>query len=295
VAEGIEGKVCVVTGATSGIGLETAVQLAGLGARLLLVGRDPQRGAAALARVCDAGGADALFIAADLAVQAEVRRLAGAIRDRSDHVDVLLNNAGVLTSHRALTADGIDSMLAINHLAPFLLTNLLRDLLLANAAARVITVSSSVHRLGRIVPAQFEGTRQFPAGWRGYANTKLANILFTRELARRLSETRVTANALHPGLIPGTGLFRALPPPLPAALRLIARVPAGPFVTDVAEGARTSVFLAASPAVEGVSGEYFARCRIAPCSRAARDAERARFLWQLSAWLTGLTEPAIGP
>ena len=271
------GKVVMVTGATSGIGEAAARALARKRARLVIVGRSGQRcqtAADAIRR--ETGNPEVEFLVADLSSQAEVRRLAQEFRQRHSRLDVLINNAGAFFLRRESSADGIEMTFALNHLAYFLLTNLLLDLLKASAPSRIVNVSSAAHLNARIdlSDLQFDG-------WQGYGKSKLANLLFTYELARRLEGSGVTANALHPGLVASnigmnnTGLIRWIKP----LVNL--------FSIGCEEGARTSVYLASSPEVEGVSGRYFVHCKEEPSSVVSRDRELAARLWQISAGMTG--------
>ncbi|HEX7241050.1 MAG TPA: SDR family oxidoreductase [Longimicrobiaceae bacterium] len=277
-AGGMDGRVCVVTGATTGIGLATALGLARLGARVGIVGRNRERAEAARAAVAREAGPERvdLFLA-DLSSQAEVRRLAGELRARYGRLDVLVNNAAAYTRRRALTVDGIETQLAVNHLAPFLLTRLLLDPLRAGAPSRVVTVSSEAHRGARLDWGDLQGERMYN-GVRAYARSKLANLLFTRELARRTAGTGVTANAAHPGVVGTELLFGGWAP-----LRLLK-----PFLRTPEKGADTSVWLAASPEVEGVSGAYFRDRREIRPSEAALDDSAAARLWKASEELTGV-------
>ncbi len=271
----MSGKTCLVTGATSGIGEATAVRLAELGATVVVVARDPARGAAAVEEIrrrVPAGRLDVL--SADLARLAEVRRLAREVVDRYDRLDVLINNAGVISVRHEVTADGLERTFAVNHLAPFLLTTLLRDLLVSSAPARVVTVSSAAHKQVRAIPWD-ELPRGGPA--RGtYPLSKLCNVLFTVELAKRLAGTGVTANCLHPGFI-RTALGRDVTGFLAGAVRLVLRFQPGPEA-----GAETPVYLASSPEVAGVTGGYFVNRRPARPSALATDPAAAARLWTLS-------------
>jgi retinol dehydrogenase 12 len=278
------GQVCVVTGANSGIGKAASLALARLGATVILVCRDAGRGAAALAEVSAAAvaGTPALEIA-DLSSMAQVRDLAGRLSGR-DRIDVLINNAGLVLGDRRVTPDGFEYSFAVNHLAPFLLTNLLRAQLLASAPARVVTVSSAVHRGARLDLDDLQLERHF-SGLRAYANGKLANILFTRELARQLADSGVTANCLHPGSV-RTGFGNEGGTVLKVGLSAIL-----PSLSSPEMGAFTLVYLASSPAVAGATGGYYVSAARRRPSRAARNETTARRLWQLSAELTGLDRP----
>ena len=276
----MDGKVCVVTGATSGIGKATAVALAGLGAQVVLVGRDRDRGAAAAAEVAAAGASPPRLEIADLASMAQVRALAGRL-GALERIDVLVNNAGLMAGRRRVTADGFEEVFAVNHLAPFLLTNLLLGKLTA-APARVITVTSDAHTAARFDLDDPQLERGWES-WRAYANSKLANILFTRELARRLEGTRVTANCAHPGMV-RTRFGREARLPVRAGVTL-----ARPFMLSPRRGADTIVYLATSPEVAAATGGYYAKRQRREPSAAARDDAAAKRLWQLSEELTGLT------
>lgn len=280
----MKGKVCVVTGATSGIGEVAAIELARRGARVLIVGRSADRCAATLERVREAAGGDpsmAESIVADLSSQAEVRRVADEIGKRCDRLDVLLNNAGGMFLSRAESVDGIEMTLALNHLSYFLLTDRLLPLLKAGAPSRIVNVASDAHRGGRIDFDDIQLRRNY-SGWRAYQQSKLANILFTYELARRLEGTGITANALHPGFV-RTRFFQDFTGWVGFVIKLGARLVAiGPEA-----GARTSIYLATSPEVEGVTGRYFVKCRPVTSSPRSRDRDTAERLWRLSEELTG--------
>lgn len=276
----MSGEVCVVTGATSGIGKATAAVLAGRGARVILVGRDRGRGEAVAAEVAAPGGPAPRLEVADLASMGQVRTLAERL-NALERIDVLINNAGLMASQRRVTADGYDEVFAVNHLAPFLLTNLLLGKLAAADPARVITVTSDAHTAARLDldDLQLEHGWQH---WRAYANSKLANILFTRELARRLEGSEVTANCAHPGLV-RTRFGREAKLPMRAAVTLVQ-----PFMLSPRRGAATIVYLATSPRVAGATGGYYVKSQQREPSPAARDDATARRLWQLSEELTGL-------
>jgi retinol dehydrogenase-14 len=279
--ESMKGRTCLITGASSGIGKETARALARMGATVVLAGRDAARTGAALEEIrASTGNTDLHLAIADLSSQAEVRRLASECLERFASLHVLVNNAGAMYARRQTTVDGLELTFATNHLAPFLLTRLLRDRLAASAPARVITVSSMAERFGRIAFEDLQSERRYDA-LRAYGQSKLANVLFTRELARRLDGTGVTANCLHPGAI-ASNFGRHEPGPWGLLFRLVRPVLATPE-----QGARTSVYLASSPEVEQVSGRFFVRCREVRASRASRDPELARRLWEVSEQLVG--------
>jgi NAD(P)-dependent dehydrogenase (short-subunit alcohol dehydrogenase family) len=275
---GMQGRVCVVTGATAGMGQAMAMELARRGATLVLVARSPERAERTRAAVARAAGHDRVAVVlADLSIQAQVRAAAARILERWPAVHVLVNNAAVYTRRREESADGIETQLAVNHLAPFLLTRLLLDRLRAGAPARVVTMSSGAHRFGRIAWSDLEMLGGYN-GLRQYSNTKLFNVLFTRELARRVPAAQVAANAMHPGVV-GTSLLFGGWAPL-RLFKLLMRTPE--------RGARTTVYLASSPEVEGMSGGYYQDERPARLSRAARDDDAARRLWEISEQMTGL-------
>jgi NAD(P)-dependent dehydrogenase (short-subunit alcohol dehydrogenase family) len=276
----MDGEVCVVTGATSGIGKATATALARLGAQVVLVGRDRGRGEATAAEVAAAGALLPRLEIADLASMAQVRALAGRL-GALERIEVLVNNAGLMAGQRRVTADGFDEVFAVNHLAPFLLTSLLLGQLTAAAPARVITVTSGAHTGARLDLDDPQLERGWD-GWRAYANSKLANILFTRELARRLEGTGVTANCAHPGVV-RTRFGREARLPMRAAVTL-----GRPFMLSPQRGASTIVYLATSPEVAGASGGYYVKRQRREPSAAARDDATAQRLWQLSEELTGL-------
>jgi len=276
------GRLCVVTGASSGIGKAASVALARLGASVVLVCRDRGRGEAAMAEigVAATGGAPSLELA-DLSAMEQVRDLAARLAGLP-RIDALVNNAGLVVGRRKLTVDGLEHTLAVNHLAPFLLTNLLRSKLEASAAATVVTVSSLAHRSARLDLDDLQLERHY-AAMLAYSNSKLANILFTRELARRLAGTGVTANCLHPGTV-ATNFGQTGNRWLKAGLA-VGRY----FLRTPESGARTLVYLASSPEVSGQTGGYYVSRRRREPSAAARDDVLARRLWEISARLTGLS------
>ena len=276
------GKICLVTGATSGIGLITARALAQQGATVVLVGRNPERGAVTVSRIQqETGNPHVELLLADLATQAQVRQVAAEFQRRFPRLDVLLNNAGALFARRGLSVDGIEMTMALNHLAYFLLTSLLLDVLVASAPARIVNVSSDAHRGAQFDFADPQGVRRY-SGWRAYGQSKLANLLFTYELARRLKDTGVTANAVHPGFV-ATGFGHNNRGAFAWLIRL-----AQCFALSPEQGAETLIYLATSGAVEGVTGRYYVKQRPVASSRVSYDQAAAQRLWQLSAELTGL-------
>jgi retinol dehydrogenase-12 len=273
----MSGKTCVITGATDGIGLEAAIRLGAMGARLVLVGRNPAKGEAALATLrARVPGVSAEMHYADLSRRDEIARLAPALLAAAPRIDVLLNNAGAFVAKRTLTADGLEQTFALNHMGYFRLTALLRERLMASAPARIVNVASEAHRGARLDFADLQTTRGFN-GWKAYKRSKLANILFTRSLARRLDGTGVTANCLHPGFV-ATSFGDNNRGWWGWAIGIGKRVMAIP----VDRGAETPVYVASSGEIDGVSGRYFDQCREsvpAPPARNDADAER---LWSES-------------
>jgi NAD(P)-dependent dehydrogenase (short-subunit alcohol dehydrogenase family) len=275
------GKVALVTGGTSGIGKATAMALSAMGADVVVVGRDRERGEGAAAEIRARTGGKVDLALADLSSQAEVRALADEFKRRYDRLDVLVNNAGLVQSTRTETVDGLETTFATNHLAPFLLTNLLLDLLEKSAPSRVVTVSSEAERWGNIDFDDLQSKKKY-RGFPVYGMTKLANIVFTYELAERLEGTGVAATCMHPGAVntrfgtnntgPMTILFRAFKP----------------FMRTPEQGADTVIWLASSPDVEGLSGRYYANRKPLEPKKIANDPEARRRLWEESERLTGL-------
>ena len=278
---GMNGKVALITGGTGGIGKAAATVLAGLGAEVVVVGRDAEGGEAAVAEIREKSGNDGVSpLLADLSVQVEVRKLAEEFRERHDRLDVLVNNAGLVLSERNETPDGIEAQFAINHLAPFLLTNLLSDLLKKSAPSRVVTVSSEAQRWGKIDFDDLQSKKRY-RGFPVYGLTKLANVMFTFELAERLKGTGVTANCMHPGTV-NTGFAQNNRGPAALAFRLFK-----PFMRSPEQGADTLVYLAASPAVEGMTGKYVSDRKVTAASPIAYDETARKLLWEESERLTG--------
>lgn len=274
---GVRDKRVLITGATRGIGLAAAQALARRGAKLAIVARDDARGAEAVTSIESEGGSTVDLLHADLLSQASIRAVADQVLERYPRIDVLINNAGAVFVQRELTVDGIERTWALNHLAPFLLTTLLLDRLKASAPSRIITTSSDAHK-GKLIPFDDLNAER---SWRGrgftrYGETKLANIMFTRELARRLEGTGVTTYSFHPGVV-ATGFNRNNGAMMTAAMMFIA-----PFVRSPRKAAQTLVWLADSPDVSKQSGGYYEDSALAVSSRQAQDPSLAKRLWEVS-------------
>lgn len=278
----MQGKICLVTGATSGIGFVTARELARKGAQVVIVGRNAERCITTVGHIQrETDNQQVSHLVADLSSQRQIRQLAEGYQYRYGRLDVLVNNAGAFILRRRESEDGFEMTFALNHLGYFLLTNLLLDVITAGGSARIVNVASNAHFMGRI---NFENlqSRGFYNGWASYAQSKLANILFTYELSRRLAGTQVTVNTLHPGLVAtnfarNNGWFVRMMMPFVNLLAI-----------NVEEGAQTSIYLASSPEVEGVTGQYFVKQKPARSSPASYDRETARRLWKVSAEMVSL-------
>ncbi len=270
----LEGKACMVTGANSGMGKETAMALAQMKANVVMVCRDEAKGKAARREISKKTGNDSVdLLLCDFSALENVRGLAAEARSRYGKLHVLVNNAGLFT-FTGRTKDGFETTFEVNYLAPFLLTNLLLELLKSSAPSRIVNVSSVAHFSGHIdVPAIEK--KDTPSGWAGYGTSKLALVMFTYELARRLQGTGVTANCLHPGGV-AIGIWR-----MPTALTR-------PFMKSAKEGAQTAIYLASSPDVEGVSGKYFENKAAKDSSDESHDEAKARLLWDATWRLVGL-------
>jgi retinol dehydrogenase 14 len=281
------GKTVLITGGTGGIGRAAAIGLASMGARVGITGRDRERAEQAAAFIARESGnpAVAVFVA-DMSSQAEVRRLAGEVLATYPRLDVLMNNVGGFWAHRHATPDGLEHTFALNHLAPFLLTNLLLERLEASTPSRVVTVSSGAQAMGKIDFDDLMGEREY-SGQRAYNQSKLANVMFTYELARRIEGAGVTANALHPGMT--NTAFSAEDParkmaPVVTAMR--------PFMRSPKRGADTAVYLASSHEVIGISGRYFANRKSKTSNPSSYDTATTARLWSVSADLVGLANDA---
>ena len=283
VTPSMTGKTALITGGTGGIGRAAAIGLARLGARVGITGRDRVRAERAAGDIVRESGASTVDVfVADMSSQAEVRRLAGEVLSAYPRLDVLLNNVGGFWSHRHATADGLEHTFALNHLAPFLLTNLLLERLIASAPARIVTVSSGAQAMGRIDFDDLMGERTY-SGQRAYNQSKLANVMFTYELARRLEGTGVSATALHPGI---TNTAFSADDPARAFAPIVALM--RPFMRSPERGADTAVYLASSPEVDGVTGRYFADRKVKKSHESSYDTATTARLWRVSAELVGL-------
>ena len=277
------GKTVLITGGTGGIGKATALGLARMGARVAITGRDRGRTEAAAREIQSVGGKVEPFVA-DLSSQSQLRGLAEEVLQRLPEIDVLVNNVGGFWNTRHVTEDGHERTFALNHLAPFLLTNLLLERMQHSASARVVTVSSNAHTAGRIDFNNLQGEASY-SGANAYNQSKLANVLFTYELAERLRATTITANALHPGVV-----RTAFGAEDPASVQRILVPIVRPFMKSPAQGAATSIHLAAAPELEHVSGRYFANCKAKKSAERSYDHAVAAQLWLISSELVLATE-----
>lgn len=280
----MQGKICLITGGTNGIGKSAALALAKMGATVVIVGRNATKTAQVVKEIrAGSGNHNVGSFLADLSSQKEVRRLADEFKGKYQNLHVLLNNAGAAFMKRQLSVDGIEMTFALNHLAYFLLTSLLLDTLKASAPARIINVSSGAHTSGKIEFDNLQGERTY--GFGTYPNAKLATVLYTVELARRLEGTGVTVNALHPGLT-STGFGKNNGPVMAALVTLFAPL----FMRSPAKGAETSIYLASSPGVEGITGKYFYDSQVTPAAPQSNDLAMASKLWDVSAQMVHLPD-----
>ena len=274
----LQNKVVMVTGATNGIGYEAAKVLAGMGATIIGVGRNPQKCADAAAQITRlTSNSKVEFLIADLSVQAQVRQLAKTFKQKYDRLDVLLNNAGAFFARREESTDGIEMTWALNHLNYFLLTDLLLDVLKANAPARIVNVSSDAHTGAKGINFADVEFKHGYSSWGAYGHSKLANVMFTYELARRLEGARVTANVLHPGFV-ATGFGHNNGSLMRVGMNVVQKIAA----KKPEQGAATSIYLASSPEVEGVTGKYFSDNKETQSSTVSYDVDAQKRLWQLS-------------
>lgn len=278
----MQGKTVLITGATDGIGKETARALAKMGAKVTIVGRNREKSERVLAELKQStGNPNIELLLADLSSMQAVRDLAEAFKTKHDRLDVLVNNAGAIYDSREVTVDGYERTFATNHLAYFLLTNLLLDLLKKSAPARIVNVASEAHKSGKLDFDDLQSEKHFST-FTVYGTSKLANVLFTYELARRLAGTGVTANCLHPGVI-ASGFGNSTNRVLRIGFSLVR-----PFMIDAVKGAQTTIYCASSPAVEGVTGKYFKNKRPYPSRKLTHNEAIAKRLWEVSEGLVGL-------
>jgi NAD(P)-dependent dehydrogenase (short-subunit alcohol dehydrogenase family) len=284
----MDGKICLVTGGSSGIGYYTAREIARMGAVVIILGRNELKCIAAVEAIQrETGNPTVEYLLADLSSQAQIREAARQFYDHHDCLDVLVNNAGGFFLRRRLTVDGFEMTFALNHLAYFLLTNLLITALKASSSARVVSVSSGAHYKRQL---DFDDLQlvKFYNPMQAYGRTKLANLLFSYELARRLEGTHVTSNALTPGMV-ATDIWKKVNPWItPLINPVVQRVAKPPL-----EGAQTSIYLATSPEVEGVTGKYYADKQVVRSSAASYDLDTAKRLWEVSLQLVGLTDSGV--
>ncbi len=276
----MEGKICIITGANSGIGKATAIGLAKMNATIVMLCRDKERGESAQKEIIELTGNNNVdLILCDLSSQKEIRNFAIEFKKKYNNLHILINNAGVMLSKRALSVEGFEMNFAVNHLAPFLLTNLLLDMLKKSAPSRIVNVGSAAHRMGKIdfEDLQRENKKGRPMGL--YGNSKLAMILVSYELSRELEGSNVTVNVLHPGLI-NTNLGRDR--------SSTSKGFASKFFKSPEIGAETSIFLATSPEVEGITGKYFTKKKEKDSSKKSYNEEYAKRLWEISLDLTKL-------
>jgi len=282
-SEDMTGRVCLVTGGNSGIGKETALGLAKLGATVVIVSRDLAKGEAALSEIkSKSGNPNVRLLVADLSSMSSVRKLAKSFSEKYPMLHVLVNNAGTYLPKRVVTSDGYEAVFATNHLGYFLLTNLLLDRLKASAPSRIVNVTSDAHRGREIDFEDLMQEKKFSA-FKAYHQSKLANVLFTYELAKRLEGTSVTVNCLHPGVV-RTGFGKDMGGLFSIGVKL-----AGPLMMSPEKAAKAAIYLASSPELDGVTGKFFSKGKQEPSSKESYDAAAAERLWQVSTELTRLT------
>ncbi|XP_076577542.1 retinol dehydrogenase 12, like isoform X2 [Chaetodon auriga] len=282
-AERLEGKTVVITGANTGIGKETAIDLAKRGAKVIMACRDMDRAQAAMKEVVESSGSQQVTcMRLDLADSKSIREFAEAINKGEPQLNILINNAGVMVCPYGKTADGFEMQIGVNHLGHFLLTHLLIDLIKRSAPARIITVSSMAHSFGSINLEDINSEKSYNKSG-AYSQSKLANVLFNRLLAKKLEGTGVTTYSLHPGVIQ-TDLWRHLSGPQRFVMKMVS-----PFTKSPVQGAQTTIYCAVEPSLEKESGGYYSDCAPASCSAAAKDDDMAQKLWELSCQLLSIT------
>ncbi|XP_041669511.1 retinol dehydrogenase 12-like [Cheilinus undulatus] len=282
-AERLDGKTAVITGANTGIGKETAIDLAKRGARIIMACRDPERGQAAVQEVIEKSeNQNVVYMKLDLADSKSIREFAEAVNKDEPRLNLLINNAGVMVCPYGKTADGFEMQIGVNHMGHFLLTYLLLDLIKKSAPARIINVSSMAHRWGTINLDDINSEKRYDKQ-AAYSQSKLANVLFTRSLAKRLEGTDVTTYSLHPGVVQ-TDLWRHLNGPQQVLMKI-----ASPFTKNSSQGAQTSIYCAVEPSLDKESGGYYSDCAPANCSAAGKDDVLAQKLWELSCQMLSLT------
>lgn len=278
-------KVFLITGATSGIGKITALEVAKLGATVVLVGRNKAKTEGVVKEIKEKSGNEKVsYLLADLSIQKEVKNLAEEFKQKFDRLDVLVNNAGLLMHKKELTPDNLEYSFATNHMAYFILTNLLLDLLKKSAPSRIVSVASEAHRMGDLDFDDINFEKHSYSPWKAYGKSKLNNILFTYELADRLKGTGVTANCLHPGVVNTGFTFIDIPIVKPIVEAIVK-----PFLLTPEKGAETQIYLATSEEVNGVTGKYFSKKRSTPSSTNSHSKEAQKKLWELSEKLSGLS------
>jgi|TARA_B100000809_G_scaffold265770_1_gene325647 retinol dehydrogenase-12 len=281
--ENLQGKVCLITGATNGIGEEAAKQIALMGAEIVFIARNPVKANELNKTLKSLTGKESTSIIADLSSQLEVKRAADKFLSLNKPLHILLNNAGIMNTSRKETVDGLEEVFSVNHLAYYSLTLLLMDKLIANGPGRIVNVASGAHMFIKEMNFDDLQSEKEYKTMRVYGQSKLANILFTRELSEKLEGKGITVNCLHPGFV-NTGIGSNNSPTLGRILMAMAR----PFSRKTDKGAETSIYLCVSPEVEGISGEYYIDCEVSKISGAARSKDNAEKLWNISSELTGI-------
>ena len=281
--ENLQGKVCLITGATNGIGEEAAKQIALMGAEIVFIARNPVKANELNKTLKSLTGKESTSIIADLSSQLEVKRAADKFLSLNKPLHILLNNAGIMNTSRKETVDGLEEVFSVNHLAYYSLTLLLMDKLIANGPGRIVNVASGAHMFIKEMNFDDLQSEKEYKTMRVYSQSKLANILFTRELSEKLEGKGITVNCLHPGFV-NTGIGSNNSPTLGRILMAMAR----PFSRKTDKGAETSIYLCVSPEVEGISGEYYIDCEVSKISGAARSKDNAEKLWNISSELTGI-------